>query len=256
MPARPGHLSLAHVSPHPTQRLRHSHPVWQLVTVPRELGQGQRHLRPWGRGLLGWAGGLGGIKACSPAGLPGVRAPWEPTQRALGLMSQPLQGPLAMLGCEGRGRGAYGTGAGGISWAFVRGKSCLGVRGVAGGALGCCPPPVHALGGELQVAVCTARVTASPPHRGADCLQTDSGVWTCCALADLLTCPSAPAVDPAALVREEQASTIFQSEQGKKTIDIYWLFDDGGQCALGRQLSPRPPSLRDSVSWPALPGRS
>lgn len=112
MPARPGHLSLAHVSPHPTQRLGHSHPVWQLVTVPRELGQGQRHLRPWGRGLLGWAGDLGGIKACSPAGLPGVRAPWEPTQRALGLMSQPLQGPLAMLGCEGRGRGAYGTGAG------------------------------------------------------------------------------------------------------------------------------------------------
>lgn len=54
-------------------------------------------------------------------------------------------------------------------------------------------------------------------------------------------------MDPAALVREEQASTIFQSEQGKKTIDIYWLFDDGGQCALGRQLSPRPPSLCDSL---------
>ena len=45
-----------------------------------------------------------------------------------------------------------------------------------------------------------------------------------------LTCPSAPAVDPEALVQEEQASTVFQSEQGKKTIDIYWLFDDGGQC--------------------------
>ena len=45
-------------------------------------------------------------------------------------------------------------------------------------------------------------------------------------------CPCAPAVDPEALVREEQASTIFQSEQGKKTIDIYWLFDDGGQCPL------------------------
>ena len=36
-------------------------------------------------------------------------------------------------------------------------------------------------------------------------------------------------MDPEALVQEEQASTIFQSEQGKKTIDIYWLFDDGGQ---------------------------
>ncbi|ELW66186.1 Solute carrier family 12 member 3 [Tupaia chinensis] len=39
-------------------------------------------------------------------------------------------------------------------------------------------------------------------------------------------------IDPEALVREEQASTIFQSEQGKKTIDIYWLFDDGGLTLL------------------------
>nr|XP_004670793.1 solute carrier family 12 member 3 isoform X2 [Jaculus jaculus] len=39
-------------------------------------------------------------------------------------------------------------------------------------------------------------------------------------------------VAPEALVREEQASTIFQSEQGKKTIDIYWLFDDGGLTLL------------------------
>lgn len=67
-----------------------------------------------------------------------------------------------------------------------------------------------------------------------------------------LTCPSAPAVDPKALVQEEQASTVFQSEQGKKTIDIYWLFDDGGQCprmpALPwlppfHDLHSRPPSL-------------
>ncbi|XP_036736984.2 solute carrier family 12 member 3 isoform X3 [Manis pentadactyla] len=39
-------------------------------------------------------------------------------------------------------------------------------------------------------------------------------------------------LDPEALAREEQASTIFQSEQGKKTIDIYWLFDDGGLTLL------------------------
>uniref|UniRef100_A0A8I5TXT1 Solute carrier family 12 member 3 n=1 Tax=Pongo abelii TaxID=9601 RepID=A0A8I5TXT1_PONAB len=39
-------------------------------------------------------------------------------------------------------------------------------------------------------------------------------------------------VDPKALVQEEQATTIFQSEQGKKTIDIYWLFDDGGLTLL------------------------
>ncbi|KAM9374244.1 solute carrier family 12 member 3 [Phaethornis superciliosus] len=44
--------------------------------------------------------------------------------------------------------------------------------------------------------------------------------------------PLVPAADPAALASEQQASTIFQSEQGKKTIDIYWLFDDGGLTLL------------------------
>ncbi|NXW15377.1 S12A3 protein, partial [Circaetus pectoralis] len=39
-------------------------------------------------------------------------------------------------------------------------------------------------------------------------------------------------VDPTTLTGEQQASTIFQSEQGKKTIDIYWLFDDGGLTLL------------------------
>ncbi|XP_024603191.1 solute carrier family 12 member 3 isoform X4 [Neophocaena asiaeorientalis asiaeorientalis] len=39
-------------------------------------------------------------------------------------------------------------------------------------------------------------------------------------------------MEPEGLVQEEQASTIFQSEQGKKTIDIYWLFDDGGLTLL------------------------
>uniref|UniRef100_G1SYG3 Solute carrier family 12 member 3 n=1 Tax=Oryctolagus cuniculus TaxID=9986 RepID=G1SYG3_RABIT len=38
--------------------------------------------------------------------------------------------------------------------------------------------------------------------------------------------------EPETLAREEQASTVFQLEQGKKTIDIYWLFDDGGQGPL------------------------
>ncbi|KAF1624873.1 Solute carrier family 12 member 3, partial [Eudyptes filholi] len=38
--------------------------------------------------------------------------------------------------------------------------------------------------------------------------------------------------DPATLAGEQQASTVFQSEQGKKTIDIYWLFDDGGLTLL------------------------
>ncbi|XP_025026282.1 solute carrier family 12 member 3 [Python bivittatus] len=39
-------------------------------------------------------------------------------------------------------------------------------------------------------------------------------------------------LDPDALVAEQQASTIFQVDQGKKTIDIYWLFDDGGLTLL------------------------
>ncbi|NXK80703.1 S12A3 protein, partial [Amazona guildingii] len=39
-------------------------------------------------------------------------------------------------------------------------------------------------------------------------------------------------IDPTTLACEQQASTIFQSEQGKKTIDIYWLFDDGGLTLL------------------------
>uniref|UniRef100_A0A8D0GCZ3 Solute carrier family 12 member 3 n=1 Tax=Sphenodon punctatus TaxID=8508 RepID=A0A8D0GCZ3_SPHPU len=39
-------------------------------------------------------------------------------------------------------------------------------------------------------------------------------------------------IDPDALRAEQQASTIFQTEQGKKTIDIYWLFDDGGLTLL------------------------
>lgn len=28
---------------------------------------------------------------------------------------------------------------------------------------------------------------------------------------------------------EPQPSTVFQTKQGKKTIDVYWLCDDGGQ---------------------------
>ncbi|XP_039931270.1 solute carrier family 12 member 3 isoform X4 [Hirundo rustica] len=39
-------------------------------------------------------------------------------------------------------------------------------------------------------------------------------------------------VEPTTSASEQQASTIFQSEQGKKTIDIYWLFDDGGLTLL------------------------
>ncbi|KAI1890012.1 hypothetical protein AGOR_G00168820 [Albula goreensis] len=44
--------------------------------------------------------------------------------------------------------------------------------------------------------------------------------------------PPAPStnttLDPDALVAIPQPRTEFQSKQGKKTIDVYWLFDDGG----------------------------
>ncbi|XP_066439896.1 solute carrier family 12 member 3-like [Eleutherodactylus coqui] len=39
-------------------------------------------------------------------------------------------------------------------------------------------------------------------------------------------------LDPEAVTVEQQASTVFQINQGKKTIDIYWLFDDGGLTLL------------------------
>ncbi|XP_069757459.1 solute carrier family 12 member 3 isoform X2 [Narcine bancroftii] len=38
--------------------------------------------------------------------------------------------------------------------------------------------------------------------------------------------------DSSSVFSEQQASTIFQLEQGKKNIDIYWLFDDGGLSLL------------------------
>ncbi|KAM6409164.1 solute carrier family 12 member 3 isoform 2-T2 [Rhynochetos jubatus] len=43
---------------------------------------------------------------------------------------------------------------------------------------------------------------------------------------------AAPGTANATLAGEQQASTVFQGEQGKKTIDIYWLFDDGGLTLL------------------------
>ncbi|GAB5582294.1 solute carrier family 12 member 3 isoform X4 [Prionailurus iriomotensis] len=60
-------------------------------------------------------------------------------------------------------------------------------------------------------------------------------------------------LDPEALVREEQASTIFQSEQGKKTIDIYWLFDDGVPHPP-HPLSPRPQEEVEQMQGPRVRG--
>ncbi|XP_018410915.1 PREDICTED: solute carrier family 12 member 3 isoform X1 [Nanorana parkeri] len=45
-------------------------------------------------------------------------------------------------------------------------------------------------------------------------------------------CMAQGTLDPEAVTAEQQASTIFQVNQGKKTVDIYWLFDDGGLTLL------------------------
>lgn len=36
-------------------------------------------------------------------------------------------------------------------------------------------------------------------------------------------------MDPESLLAMPQPTTVFQSKQEKKTIDVYWLFDDGGE---------------------------
>ena len=30
----------------------------------------------------------------------------------------------------------------------------------------------------------------------------------------------------------DQVKTVFQNDQGKKTIDVYWIADDGGESGL------------------------
>uniref|UniRef100_A0A673XS31 Solute carrier family 12 member 3 n=1 Tax=Salmo trutta TaxID=8032 RepID=A0A673XS31_SALTR len=58
----------------------------------------------------------------------------------------------------------------------------------------------------------------------------ERGVNTCVPPAP----PANFSLDPDAMVTEPQPqpSTVFQSQQGKKTIDVYWLFDDGGLTLL------------------------
>ncbi|XP_068117196.1 solute carrier family 12 member 3 [Hyperolius riggenbachi] len=45
-------------------------------------------------------------------------------------------------------------------------------------------------------------------------------------------CMTQGTLDPEAVTAEQQASTIFQVNQKKKTVDVYWLFDDGGLTLL------------------------
>lgn len=40
------------------------------------------------------------------------------------------------------------------------------------------------------------------------------------------------------MVTEPQPHTVFQSEQGENTIDVYWLFDDGGEFLVVNRIVP------------------
>ncbi|XP_053478961.1 solute carrier family 12 member 3 isoform X1 [Ictalurus furcatus] len=44
--------------------------------------------------------------------------------------------------------------------------------------------------------------------------------------------PTINTLDPESLLAMPQPTTVFQSKQEKKTIDVYWLFDDGGLTLL------------------------
>lgn len=93
------------------------------------------------------------------------------------------------------------------------------------------------IGSSLDGALARPAWTQVHTTQGGRCLPTCQGSRLCLTIpSSALTCLFSPTVEPEVLVQEEQASTIFQSEQGKKTIDIYWLFDDGGQgpsCPCG-----------------------
>ncbi len=45
-------------------------------------------------------------------------------------------------------------------------------------------------------------------------------------------CISCVAVDREELMATSQPTTAFQTRQGKKTIDVYWLSDDGGETLI------------------------
>uniref|UniRef100_A0A8B9KT37 Solute carrier family 12 member 3 n=1 Tax=Astyanax mexicanus TaxID=7994 RepID=A0A8B9KT37_ASTMX len=60
-------------------------------------------------------------------------------------------------------------------------------------------------------------------------LIVDDGRYICTYLCRLYITVSV-SVDPESLIAMTQPSTVFQTKQEKKTIDVYWLFDDGGEA--------------------------
>lgn len=47
-------------------------------------------------------------------------------------------------------------------------------------------------------------------------------------------------MDPDSHLAMPQPTTVFQSKQEKKTIDVYWLFDDGGEYKTKHMNYARP----------------
>ncbi|KAJ8003175.1 hypothetical protein DPEC_G00166660 [Dallia pectoralis] len=89
---------------------------------------------------------------------------------------------------------------------------------------------------DLQYGLCVLRMkegldTSRPAqthvNRGFEA-SPERVVKTCVAPAP----PANFSLDPDPMATEPQPSTVFQSKQSKKTIDVYWLFDDGGLTLL------------------------
>ncbi|XP_035272502.1 solute carrier family 12 member 3 [Anguilla anguilla] len=81
---------------------------------------------------------------------------------------------------------------------------------------------------DLQYGVCVLRM-----KEGLDVSHSLQAHVNPVYESDIGLCPPPPLpanaiLDPDALVAAPQTSTGFQSKQGKKTIDVYWLSDDGG----------------------------
>uniref|UniRef100_A0A8C8F6T6 Solute carrier family 12 member 3 n=1 Tax=Oncorhynchus tshawytscha TaxID=74940 RepID=A0A8C8F6T6_ONCTS len=97
---------------------------------------------------------------------------------------------------------------------------------------------------DLQYGVCVLRMRegldvfrqaqthGEEPNNQEDFMQAQRGVST--PVSPLHPLQIFHVLDPDAMVTEPQPqpSTVFQSQQGKKTIDVYWLFDDGGLTLL------------------------
>ncbi|XP_056334409.1 solute carrier family 12 member 3 [Danio aesculapii] len=91
---------------------------------------------------------------------------------------------------------------------------------------------------DLQYGVCVLRMKEGLDITRTIQAQVNLGFETSTeqGLDTNSTAPTSPtietALDPETLMALTQPSTVFQTRQGKKTIDVYWLSDDGGLTLL------------------------